>query len=160
MKRGQAGFSLMELIVVIGLVGSMLAIAAPAANRKAMSLPQASEELQSNFRLARANSMRHGAHFRVTITGAKTYTIQRMQDADGDGIWAVDSTYPTQTVTLSPAVSIGSAALNKRIEFNQRGLLHSTIAGEIPAVVYVPLTLTGGSTKTIEVWPSGQVQES
>ena len=83
-----------------------------------------------------------------------------MQDADGDGIWAVDSSYPTQTVTLSPAVSIGGAVLNKSIEFNQRGLLHSTIAGEIPAVVYVPLTLTGGSTKTIEVWPSGQVQES
>ena len=91
MKRGQEGFSLMELIVVIGLVGLMLTIAAPAANSKAMSLPQEAEELQSNFRLARANSMRHGAHFRVTITGAKTYTIQRMQDADGDGIWAVDS---------------------------------------------------------------------
>jgi prepilin-type N-terminal cleavage/methylation domain-containing protein len=160
MKRGQAGFSLMELIVVMGIVGSMLAIAAPAANRKAVSLPQAAEELQSNFRLARANSMRHGAHFRVTITGAKTYTIQRMQDGDGDRIWAVDSSYLTQTVTLPPPVSIGSATLNKRIEFNQRGLLHSTITGEIPAVVYVPPTLTDGSTKTIEVWPSGQVQES
>ena len=61
----------MELIVVIGLVGLMLTIAAPAANSKAMSLPQAAEELQSNFRLARANSMRHGAHFRVTITGGR-----------------------------------------------------------------------------------------
>jgi hypothetical protein len=104
--------------------------------------------------------MWHEAHFCVTITGAKTYTIQRMQDADGDRIWAVDSSYPTQIVTLSPAVSIGGAAVNKSIEFNQRGLPHSTITGEIPAVVYVPLTLTGGSTKPIEVWPSGQVLES
>jgi prepilin-type N-terminal cleavage/methylation domain-containing protein len=64
MKRGQAGFSLMELIVVMGIVGSMLAIAAPAADRKAMSLPQAAEELQSqslseNFLCLYAASFRY-----------------------------------------------------------------------------------------------------
>ena len=160
MKRGNAGFSLMELIVVMGIIGTMVAVAAPATNRKVMSLPLASEELQGALRLARANASRHGAHFRLTITDAKTYTIQRMQDPDGDGIWAADSTYPVQTSTLSPSVSIGGGAIGQRIEFNTRGLLHSTFAGVVPTVVYIPLTMTGSSTKTIEVWPSGQVQES
>ena len=160
MNRGQFGFTVIELIVVLGIIGAMLVIAVPATNRKAMSLPLASEELQGNLRLARANASRHGAHFRLTITGAQTYTIQRMQDPDGDGIWTADSTYPTQTSTLSPSVSIGSGAIGQKIEFNTRGLLHSTVAGVVPTVMYIPLTMTGGSTKTIEVWPSGQVQES
>jgi prepilin-type N-terminal cleavage/methylation domain-containing protein len=160
MKHGQKGFSLMELIVVMGIIGTMIAVAAPATNRKAMSLPLASEELQGALRIARANSMRHGAHFRLTITSAQTYTIQRMQDPDGDGIWAVDSAYPVQTTTLSPSVSIGSSAVGQRIEFNSRGLLHSTVAGILPSVVYVPLSVIGGNTKTVEIWPSGQVEES
>ncbi|MBM4258984.1 MAG: hypothetical protein FJ147_24170 [Deltaproteobacteria bacterium] len=160
MKRGNAGFTIMELLVVVGVIGTMLIVATPAVNRKAASLPLASEELQGALRIARANSSRHGAHFRVTITGAQAYTIQRMQDPDGDGIWTPDSSYPTQPMTLSPPVSIGSGAIGKQIEFNTRGLLHSTVAGVVPSVVYIPLTVIGGGTETLEVWPSGQVQES
>jgi Tfp pilus assembly protein FimT len=160
MKRESPGFSVMELIIVLGIVGAMIVVAVPATNRKAVSLPLASEELQGALRTARANSMRHGAHFRLTITSAQTYTIQRMRDPDGDGIWAVDSTHQAQTAKLPPTVSIGSTAVNTKIEFNTRGLLHSTVAGEIPAVIFIPLNLTNGNSKTIEVWPSGQVQES
>ena len=160
MKLGQGGFTMMELIVVIAVVSVMLIIAVPATNRKAMSLPVASEELQAHLRLARANAGRHGAHFRVTITSTQMYTIQRMQDPDGDGIWVPDSSYPAQTQTLSPAVSIGGSAVGQKIEFNTRGLLHSTVSGVLPSVVYIPLTGPGSGTKVIEVWPSGQVQES
>ena len=159
MKRGSAGFTVMELLVAVGMIGVMIVIAAPRTNHKAMSLPLTVEDLEDNLRMTRANSMRHGAHFRLTITGAQTYTIQRMQDPDGDGIWTADSAYPTQTVTVSPSVSIG-ATIGQKIEFNTRGMLHSTVAGVVPTVVYIPLTVTGGSTKTIEVWPSGQIEES
>jgi Tfp pilus assembly protein FimT len=159
MRRDQFGFSALELVVVLGVIGVMVVVAVPATNRKVMSLPIASEELQSALRLARANASRHGAHFRLTITGAQTYTVQRMKDPDGDGIWTVDSTYPAQTSTLSPSVSI-TGTTGQKIEFNTRGLLHATVAGQIPAVVSIPLKAVGGKTKTIEVWPSGQVQES
>ena len=160
MKSGSAGFTVMELLVAVAMIGVMVMLAAPRVNRKSMSLSLASEEFQGNLRTARANAMRRGAHFRVTITGTQTYTLQRMSDPDGDGLWTVDATYPTQTVTIPPSVSIGAAAVSQKIEFNTRGMLNGTVAGVAPTVVYIPLTVTGGSTKTIEIWPSGQVEES
>ena len=62
MNRGQFGFTVMELLVVMGIIGAALAVAIPNLNRRQLDLSTASQGLESEIRLARAYSISRGAH--------------------------------------------------------------------------------------------------
>ncbi|HEV8582365.1 MAG TPA: GspH/FimT family pseudopilin [Thermoanaerobaculia bacterium] len=90
----QRGFSLAELLAVLALLGSLLAIAAPPLLRISgdLRVRLAAEELVGVLRLARAYAVRNSARvavkFRTEKTGAVTFTLYR--DGDGDGVLTRD----------------------------------------------------------------------
>jgi len=156
--RSQRGVSLIELIVVLGLVSGLIALSIPRLNKSNLNLPLVEQTLIADIRMARANATSRGVHFRVSLS-ASSYAIQRLQDEDGDGVWDPDSEFPEQTVDLPYGISITEGA-GSMIEFTTRGLLASESDGTPASVISVTVYDSDHSqSKTIEVWPSGQVQE-
>jgi prepilin-type N-terminal cleavage/methylation domain-containing protein len=90
----QKGFSLAELLAVLALLGSLLAIAAPPLLRISgdLRVRLAAEEMVGVLRLSRAYAVRHSANvavkFRTEKNGTVTFTLYR--DADGDGVLTKD----------------------------------------------------------------------
>jgi prepilin-type N-terminal cleavage/methylation domain-containing protein len=153
----EKGVTLLELLVVIGVLGIISMIAIPALNSSMLDLSSASDELAANLKLARGRANGSGSHVRVTIN-ANSYVVERLQDDDDDGVWMPDGSFPANTIDLPKTVSV-TDGVGKQIEFNSRGLMDSP-EGTTPAVVELTLyDSKNGDTKQIHVWPSGQVLE-
>ena len=56
MREKGAGFSLVELLVILGIVGILVAIAVPTTNRSMLNLSYSMGEFESNVRVARGNA--------------------------------------------------------------------------------------------------------
>ena len=152
-SHAEDGLSLSEIMVAIAIAGIMLALAVPAVNRKAMDLTAATEGLVGSVRMARANATSRGAHYRVAI-GTTSYTVQRLQDDDGDGAWLPDGA--PQVTDLPNGITVSSGA-GGVIEFNTRGMLVPDPDGTPAAVLTIRIE-DGDRSREVEVWPSGQVQ--
>lgn len=94
---GQAGPTLLELLVGLAIVGTLGAIAIPNLNNSSLDLSSAVQRFVGELRMARARATNSGAHFRVTLADT-SYTIQRLQDANDDGVWEPDTSFPAGTI--------------------------------------------------------------
>jgi len=158
MKRGHAGFSLMELLVVIAMISILGAIAIPSTNRSVLNLPSSALEFEANMRLTRGNATGRGVHYRVAIS-SNSYDIERLQFNSAAQTWEPDARFAKETVLLPKNISIGLGA-GERVEFNSRGLLEPNPDGTPAALVTVELHDENSSqTKMIRLWPSGQIHE-
>ena len=147
------------MLVAVAIMGLMSALSISNFNRSrsGLNLGNATESLAGNIRLARVNAVSRGARYRVTL-GSNSYSIQRLQDDDGDGVWEPDGAFPAQEIELPKGIIINGGA-DAEIEFNTRGLLAPLPDGTLPDVI--PIYLSGADesqSETVEVWPSGQVQ--
>ncbi len=161
LRGSQRGMSMIELLVTMGIVALMTALAIPKLNKSMLNLPVAVQTLLADLRMARANAVSRGAHYRVSLTPS-SYSVQCLQDDDGDGVWQPDGRYPTQTVPLPKGISLSFAhESSKAIEFTTRGLLADQEDGSPAEIVTIHCSDAQKSdeTQTIEVWPSGQVEE-
>ena len=144
----------MELLVAIGLLGLLVALALPNLDRAEFEVEEAMAVLVGDLRMARANATSRRSHYRVTFSSA-SYTIQRLQDSDGTDTWLPEG--DAQTVQLPNGVSLSQGA-GETIEFTTRGLVTRTDGTPAP-VVTVQLNSTAQSaSETVEIWPSGQLQ--
>jgi Tfp pilus assembly protein FimT len=148
-------------VIALALSGSVLALNSTFEDRRT-----ASQAFVNDLRMARMNAVTRGAHYRVTWTG-DVYTIERLQDENGDGIWQSDDESVPQTRELSGGISISTSSSESTapdepgVEFDTRGMVVDS-DGELRDVVHVAISeaadgTTGGGTSHIEVWPSGQV---
>lgn len=154
MRKQTAGFSLVELLVTIGIIGILVAIALPRSNRGALSLVSSLTEFEAHVRIARGNSTGRGVHYRVNLY-ATYYEVDRLKLSSG--VWVHDPLYSVQTVTLPARVTITTGA-GQSFEFNSRGLLYSATPGVPAAQVDVVMTDSKtNETKTVGIWPSGQI---
>ena len=149
---GNTGVTMVELLVVLAVVAVLVQIAIPNLNSSIFNLSKATEELIANVHLARGYATGRGAHYRVTIT-TNSYTIQRLSDPDGDGVWTPDPGFPSQTVNLPATVQIAAGTV---LEFDTRGLLYPLPSQ--PFVLQLNDSKTGKS-KQVKIWASGQVYE-
>jgi prepilin-type N-terminal cleavage/methylation domain-containing protein len=156
--QSQRGMSLVEMLVVLGIVAVLIAVIIPRLNKSNLNLPVVEQTLVADIRMARANAASRGAHYKVSVS-ASTYSVQRLQDDDEDGVWEPDGGFPTYTVNLPEGIAISEGA-GSEIEFTTRGLLTSNPDGTPAAVISVTiLDSIHSRTKTVEIWPSGQVEE-
>jgi len=154
MGRRNSGFSLVELLVILSMVGILIAIVVPATNRSVLNLSSSVGEFEANVRLTRGNATGRGVHYRITLH-SNYYEIDRLRL--NTGVWSHDPAYSVQTIQLARNVTITTGA-GQSFEFNSRGLLQSATPGTPAAQVDVVLhDNKTGETKTVGVWPSGQV---
>jgi prepilin-type N-terminal cleavage/methylation domain-containing protein len=145
------GFTLIELVVAVATLAIVAAVAIPHIPNRNYGLWNGHAQVIADLRRARMDSLVKGDHFRVTIDGATQYTMVRLTDDDGNGIWTPDGD-TARTRSLPAHVSF-TEGVGESFEFNTRGLM------VIPDAA-APLELTDSNThatRWITVWPSGQV---
>jgi prepilin-type N-terminal cleavage/methylation domain-containing protein len=149
--RTECGFSLIEIIVAIGILSILLGTAASYIRPRVFDLDAAANELLSSLRVSRSRAISRGVRYRVTIPSSSTYQVERLKEVAG--VWVTDET-ETRLVEL-PATVLVLTGVASTIEINTRGLL-------VQPVDLLLLTLqdsVNGQTRTVEVWPSGQFNE-
>ncbi len=155
----QRGSTLPEVLATVGVIGILMAVAALGLNRGFVGLESSHQELVNSVREIRLQATVRGAHYRLTPF-VSLYEIARLQDADADGLWDNDASFPVRLVNLPAGISIsGSSASggDGTVEFNTRGVAVDSLGGG-SEVVQLVLTDSDGTTRLVEVWPSGQVR--
>jgi len=141
--------TLAELLVTMSLLAIVLGIALPQFPRRPYALWTAHEQLLADLRLARADALTRGDHFRFDIYGATTYREYRMRLVAG--VWVINGP-PLRDRTLPAGVSFTSG-VGSQFEFNTRGLMLNP-----GAATQITLSEAAtGHTRVVTVWPSGQV---
>jgi prepilin-type N-terminal cleavage/methylation domain-containing protein len=128
--RRSAGFSLIELLLVLGLLGVLLTLAAPSleafhARQKAR---RALDRVAADVAHARLLAVRSGSRTVLRTGAAGRYTIGTISDA-GD-------TAVVKTVDLMrdfPGASFANPAL--RLHFSSRGLVTNSTDGQAVTIV-------------------------
>jgi len=148
------GFSLIELIIVIAILGIVSAIAAPNFNkyRQNTNLREAARDLASDISLYRQRAVADNVSYRITFNqAANNYTVQR-KTTSGSGAYA--DLVPA--VTKSPS-NISSGVIisdlthlpNQWVTFEPRGTMS---AGSLTLQHTIRL-----STATITTYFTGRV---
>ncbi len=151
LRRSQRGFSLIELVVVAGMLSVAAALAMPAREEGLFALYNAQRTLIADLRTVRGSAISRGVHFRLEVFDAQTYGIYRMMEAGDE--WVADGEAQIER-TLAPTVSLSGGGAG--YEFNTRGfLVEPTTQATITLVESI-----SGDSGTIDVWPSGQIISS
>ena len=146
------GFTVLELMVTMSLLGIMLAVAMPRSPHSSLTLWQANEQLLSDLRRTRADALTRGDHFVLEVVGATSYRERRMKLV---GAAWLPQDPPVRLRNLPSGITIAAGA-GQSFEFNTRGLLViPTAAGSMQLH-----DVHSGHTRTVTVWPSGQVMAS
>jgi prepilin-type N-terminal cleavage/methylation domain-containing protein len=148
-RRGQRGRTLIEVLTVVAIAGTIVGTAAMRMPRRAYALLGANQQLLVDLRRTRADALIKGDHFRLEITSPTSYAEYRLKLVNN--AWSISGA-PVYVRTLPPNVAI-TADVSQRFEFNTRGLL---IRPDQAASLVLTDTYTG-HTRRITVWPSGQV---
>jgi prepilin-type N-terminal cleavage/methylation domain-containing protein len=147
------GFSLVELIVYISLLGLLLAAALPHLDVLPSHTNRAVEQFLSDVRFARAKAIVTGTHVCVHRVSANRYQIRRLKQSGTS--WMLDRVL--RDVTLPPGVNWWmSTDTGGHLKFNTRGLQVAFANPNNPYALYTYFSDAQGSAHAVSVWPSGQ----
>lgn len=131
------------------MIGIMLGFGVPQLASSDFALLQAREQLIADLRNTRADALINGDHFRLDVTGGRTYAEYRMTLDKKK--WKAAQT-ATRTRILPQKLSF-TAGVGTSFEFDTRGLLVTPGAAQTLQIKDTRL----GTTEQVTVWPSGQV---
>lgn len=155
--RGRShGFSLIELVTYIAIVGVLLAAALPRMELLPLRTNQAVEQFLSDVRFARAKAMVTGSHVCVHRISGNRYQVRRLKQSGSS--WVLDRVL--RDVTLPPGVTWWmNTGTGNHLKFNSRGLQIAFADPNSPYVLYTYFHDARGSSHAVSIWPSGQVYE-
>src|SRR5262250_3291678 len=111
-----AGYSLVELLVSVSILGIIAGIAMPQIRSGRMQVGNAQRLLIANLRLARTNAISKSVHYQVTFPTATQIRVSRMNEVPaGSGVWQVDTTNQ-RTITLPSPTSLKSTVVGTTVE--------------------------------------------
>lgn len=151
----EAGSSMAEVMVTVGIVASVMSTGVLSIDRGYLDLATAKQNLINDLRRARMQATLKATHFRFEAEG-NHYVITRLEDADGDGAWQVDEDFTPREVALPAGFHVSAS---KMAEFDGRGMLVDDDSPLSLDTIDVHLKDHDGQRKTVQIWPSGQVEE-
>lgn len=154
------GTSLPELIVTVGIISVVLGGSVLGLNRTYLDLGSAAQDFMNDVRETRMKAVTRGSHYKISWSSG-AYTIRKLQDNDGNGIWATDDTVVAEVHSLTAGVTMTTLSGPTTVEFDTRGVLVKPTTGTLTVtkvkMVEVQASNRGAGPKTIEIWPSGQI---
>jgi len=149
--RGQGGYSLIELLVAVGIFGLLAALGLPHLDTRRQDIQTSTKQVIADYRWARNRAITSGVHFGIEWTTTNAYEVQRMKQA-ANGTWSKDLT--VKSVTLPSYINTQWYWPSVQ-EFNTSGMMVS--------VTYPPYQMFWDSNyfgwHMLSVWPSGQIYE-
>lgn len=147
--RNLSGFSLLELVVTVGIMAVVIAILIPYLAPQSRYFDRDVREFVDNLQVAREFALSRSLHYQLQVTSASTYVIA--QGSLVSGSW----TFPTivRSVTLASGVRFGSGSVGQAAEFDTRGQLVGA------SLTFSVIKTVDGTTKTIQVYPTGMVEK-
>ncbi|HYA02353.1 MAG TPA: GspH/FimT family pseudopilin [Syntrophobacteria bacterium] len=136
-ERGWRGFTAIELVVVIAVIGLLLAVAVPSFNewRKNMNLKAAAREVVSSFQLARLEAARRDTTVTCSVTpggggtGRCTVFVDNGQGGGTAGDGVRNGSEPLlRDMTMPNGVSLSASTLTT-YQLNSRGFTANGTAG-------------------------------
>ena len=151
-----SGFTLLELLVVIAIIGVTAGLSLPYLRADTLDLKVEGQRFMGHMRIARANAVNRGTHYRLSISPS-SYQIERLADDDADGVWIAEATVVDLPL---PAGLTLSSDTDGVVEFDTRGFVMPPTGALLADVETLTLGDTAsGKATVLEVWPSGQIVE-
>lgn len=148
-RHNQAGYTLVELLTTVAIFAILAGVGLPHIDTRRQSIKNATSQVISDYRFARARSITSGAHFALRWTSPSNYEIQRLKQVGVQ--WQLDAII--KSVQL-PA-NLSRSGWPDFVEFNTRGMMISSESMEQQRLS----DIQSGAERLIAVWPSGQVTE-
>ena len=135
-----AGFTLIELIMVITIIGILAAAAFPRLRSQSFNLAAISAKMATDIRYIQGLSMSRGQRFRINFT-ANSY---QLTDINGVAIIFLPSG-SASAISVAPA-TLSGPLINNFVVFDSKGIpyIDNAIPGA-PLAVNAVITLTSGS---------------
>jgi MSHA pilin protein MshC len=154
----QSGFTLIELIMVMVMIGILAAVVAPRLASQSINLSAIAAQIATDIRYTQSLSMSQGQRYRVNFT-AGSYQIT---DINGVAI-VYPRTGSNAAISVSPATLSGynPPLANNYVAFDSKGVPYvDNISPGTALAANAVITLTaGGSTSTLTIAPeTGRVK--
>lgn len=146
--RGRSGYTLIEVMTAIGIVGIVLAAALPHLDPRRQDINTTLQTVIGDLRVARSKAISSGVHFSFNRLDNTHYQLRRHKET-GPNEWPVDTII--KTISLPSAVQFW--LWPSVLEFNTRGML---VTPNYPATGILGDTSTS-TWHAVSIWPSGQV---
>ena len=158
----RTGFSLIELIVVMAVLGILAAVFIPRSNNDAIILSTQAEQLAADIRYVQSLAMAQGWSGVSSVTRrpfSLSFTATAYSLADG---YSAVVPHPSGTPSPMPfaggvSVSLPASGLpNNLVSFNGLGKPYadfSAVSTPLAATATITLVGSAGATRTIQIFP-------
>lgn len=167
MKR-EAGFTLVELLIVITVIGVMIAIAALnlAGESKKNRLKEATTQFYSDLKRCRVDAMTkvtdvntrgYGFKF-IDATSYKTFEFNDLDNDYNYDTAPADEAINPVTITVPYGVQVSSGALTTPLFFDRRGWVRSASWSTVSGTTFI-FSLPGVTTARCVVLSTSRIRE-
>ena len=146
---GVHGYSLLQVIIVVAIMGIAVMLALPVLNSKPAYLRADLQDLSLNLQVAREFGISRSQHYRVRVFSSGPPYRYAIEGYNG-AAWVT-----ARTITLRTNIVFTGATLGMTAEFDTRGLLVSTS----PPLVFTLQDTARNWTKTVTVNAVGMVDQ-